>query len=203
MPGTPLVTVYNRALFKIGATSVSDPNESSSQGRVMRALYASVARNELRKRVWNFAKARAQLPASATAPAFGFDNAFPLPADFLRLVSLPDILFDPTYRDVTTDDDPPYAIESGQILTNFDAPLNIIYLRDLTAQPELWDDSFVEVVACALAAEAASQLTKSDKTAARVKGDYKEALFEAKRVNAFETPAQQQLDSSWVTTRLY
>lgn len=201
--GDTQVGVTNRALFKIGASAISDPNEASPQARTAKTLFAAVARTELRKHAWNFASARTTLAKLASAPVFEYLSQYQLPSDCLRLLYVDGIYVDPTYRDVSEDSDPAWAIEGGKYLSNDTANINILYTSDQSATPTIWDDAFCNAFACALAYECAPQLTKSDRVSSRVMQEYKMAIFEAKRANAIELPSRSVPDSSWVTARAF
>src|SRR4051812_44976933 len=80
------VSICNLALQKLGATRIAALTDNSRNARAVAACYEQMRDRELRANPWNFAKARAQLAAAGTAPAFDYNNAFPLPTDFLRLI---------------------------------------------------------------------------------------------------------------------
>ncbi len=88
--------------------------------------YDAMRRAVLRKFPWNFARIRATLPRLAAAPAFGYPDAYQLPADYLNVVFLGE---DPV-NDPITD----FTVENGQILIDNGgaASLPICYVYDVT-----------------------------------------------------------------------
>ena len=83
------VQLANVALGRIGAanriTSVSPPDGSPNSIKV-NAVWDVIFKEVLSERDWKFAKSRATLQKSSTAPLYGYQNAWALPADFLRFV---------------------------------------------------------------------------------------------------------------------
>ena len=202
--GVSKTATINRAAMKLGVTAIADPSENTAQARIFSLLFETVARTELRKQAWSFAMARTILPAMSAAPSFGFTTQYQLPSDLLRLVYINDIYADPSYRDISASSDPLWQIENGVLLCSISAPLHIRYVSaNVIPTPEKWDDTFTDAFACMLAFEASGNLTKNEKTAARVAQNYKAAIFEAKRANAIELPPQTRPDGSWMTARLW
>lgn len=195
------VEICNRALTKLGAARITSIIDASKSARCMAALWDTVRRAELRKRNWNFALARTSLPSLSTAPAYGFANAFQLPADFLRLVQVSDIYVIPGMTDYREGDDSPYAIEGQQLLTDFSAPLKLRYVKDVT-DPGTFDALFVEAMAAKLAYEGCYEITQSNQGREAAAQDYKFTIAEAARANAIEKPPQGLPDDSWVMGRL-
>lgn len=195
--------VINRALFKIGVSSITSPTDNSAQARAATTIFASVAQAELRKQAWSFAMGRATLGALAAAPSWGYKLQFQLPSDCLRVVYIDDIT-DVDWSDaILGTGKPVFVIEGRQLLTDQSAPLYVRYIRDLSEDTTLWDACFCDVFACALAIDLAPILVKSDNAVKRAQGFYRDALFEAKRANAIEQPQQSAAAGSWGAARLY
>lgn len=195
------VEICNRALTKLGSKRITDIAENSGSARIMTALWDTVRKAEIRKRLWAFALARTALPALSAAPAWGFSYAYQLPPDYLRIVQVNDLFIDPNMVDYRDNDDSAYAIEQGQILTDFSAPLKIRYLKDVT-DPGAFDPTFVEAFASKLAYEAEEERTNSNQKRQLAAQDYKDALREAYKTNAIERPPQGFPDDSWILIRL-
>lgn len=195
------VEIANRALIKLGAGRITSITDASKGAQVMSALWDTVRRAELTKRYWSFALVRTTLPALATAPAFGFANAFQLPNDYLKLQQIGDQYIPPGLADYRTGDDSAWSIESGQILTDFGAPLRIRYVRDVI-DPGAFNPLFAEVLASKLACEACYAITQSREGQNQTMQDYKTAVREAAVSNAIEKPPQGLPDDSWMIGRL-
>ncbi len=185
------VEIANRALQLLGAKRITSFAEDSRNGRAINAAYEPVKRALLRKHSWGCATKRIQLAADATAPAFGKENSFPLPSDWIR--SLP---LDPGYQ--SNDDD--RVIEGRSILTDESDPLDLRYIYDIT-DPNEMDALFREALATAIAEALCEEITQSNTKMATVVVAHKEAIAEAKRANAIEKPAEQPPEDTWVTVR--
>lgn len=193
--------LMNRALTKIGVNRINSPDEQSEPARVCSSVYDTLVRAELRKNPWTCAVLRAQLPADGAAPAFGFKYAYPLPADFIRVVQVGDYSDFANIRDAVDEIVVPYSIERGSLLSDLSAPLNLRYVADISADPSSWDALLLETVACKMALEICDTLTKNTQKKQVLAAEYKDAIREAKRLNAIETPPVPVLDNSWLTGR--
>ena len=74
-------------LSMIGAKAIQSFEDNTENARRCAAIYASTRRGLLRMHPWSFAKKRAQLAPVTTHPTFGYENSFPLPRDFVRVIS--------------------------------------------------------------------------------------------------------------------
>lgn len=193
--------IVNRALTKLGSGYITALSDNSKSARVMAGLFDTVRKAELSRRYWNFALARDALPLLGTSPAWGFANQYQLPNDFLKPVQIGEFYVVPGMSDYLSGDDSPYAIEGRAILTDFSAPLNIRYVRDMTDYT-LFDPLFIEAFAAKLAYEACYAITQSNTGREQAMDDYKMALLEASRSNAIAKPPQGFPDNSWIMARV-
>lgn len=196
--------VINRALQLIAADTISDPDEDTASARAAKLEYDPVVRAELSAYPWYFAKEQAQLPADADAPLFKYARSFTLPTDFLRLVELENRWVFSINR-VAEDTNPtaPYEMQGRSLLTDFDAPLNIGYVKDVADAPTLWHPLFEEVVVASLASVLSNPLAKSMSQVDAFMKVRKIRLNEARRVNAIQQPPKHIPDSSWLVARVY
>jgi len=195
------IDICNRALTKLGAARITNILDNSKSARAMNALWDTVRQAELRARIWQFATVRTTLPAVSPAPAWGYNNAFQLPADFLRLVQVNDTFAVPGLTDYRDQDDSSYVIENNQILAVFNAPLKIRYIQNVTESGR-FDPLFVEVMASKLAYEGAEEITQSLSKKNQAGQDYKDAVQLATRTGAVERIPQGFPDDSWMLIRL-
>jgi len=187
--------IGNRALTKLGEARITTFDETSKAAETLKSMFDIVADAELRANVWNFAKARALLPALSTAPEFGYARAFQLPTDWLRTLQVGQF---PVYP--RPDSRGLFSIEGRQILTDLGAPLALRYI----ARPEStlqYDALFIEVLACRLAAECAEPICQSTTKAQAKWQEYASAVQVAKRANAIERPSQAIADDTWMESR--
>lgn len=198
------VDVVNGALIKLGASLIADPNEASEGARKAKSVYDRVMRAEMRRHAWSFALRRASLPALSAIPVFGFLYQFALPSDFLRLYEMAnDAPNSAGYRDFVFWPTSTYTIEGANILTDYAAPLQIRYVADLSEQENIWDAAFCEAACVRLAMELCFTITKSMTREEALIKQYKSAMFEARRTNAIELPAQVPTDDSWMQARIW
>lgn len=195
------VDICNRAATKLGAKRITSLLEDSKTARAFNSMWDTVRQAELSKRYWNFALARTSLAALGTDPAWGFAHQYQLPNDYLKLVQVNDIFVAPGLVDYRQADDSAYLIEGEAILTDFNAPLKIRYVRDIT-DTGLFDPLFVELMASKLAYEACYEITQSRDGQRQAAEDYKAALKEATLSNALARPPQGIPDDSWSLGRL-
>ena len=176
-------------------------SDNSKPAREANAIYESVRDSLLAGYNWSFAKTRAQLPASATAPAFEYAYAYPLPVDCLRVVFVGDYYagMDLTdYRGAPTE---MFTIEGREILTDMGSPLNIKYIKRQT-DSTLFSANFSASLSAKLAENLAEPLTQSDTKRARAEAAFKTEIRLAVRANAIELPPQKFADDEWIFSRL-
>lgn len=82
--------VINAALRKIGGTDITSLTDGTKNANIAADLYEETRDGLLRSHPWNFATRRASLAQISTTPAFEFDFAHAVPADWLRTVSVHD-----------------------------------------------------------------------------------------------------------------
>jgi hypothetical protein len=184
---TSAVQIANLALVTLGDDeALVELNSDTRAGRTILAVFEPLRDAVLRAHPWNFAMTRASLPALVAPPPFGFAFAYQLPADWMRFV-------DP-------DEYQPYSIESGLLLTDAEAPLNIRYIRRVT-DTGLFDALFVQALATKIAAQVAQRLTGSAQIKANAEAAHMAAMAEAKKVDGQENPPEDYPEDDWVTAR--
>ncbi len=198
---TTQTSIINRALQIVGYKSVGSINDNDRGARAMNRAYQSCLLSELRSHYWSFALKRASLAASATPPAFGKANYYPLPGDFLDLAPL-----DPTFGangggpisgpPAITD----WQIEGQQIASDDVSPIQIRYITSSITE-SMFDPCFAEAFSARLALSTCEELTQSTAKLGAIGQVYEAAIEMAKNRNAFENrPVQPQLDS-WISAR--
>ena len=193
---TSEVGICNQALIKVGAARITALTDDTKQARLLNSIYETKRDAELSANPWTFATKRAQIPASAVAPAFGWAYAYPLPSDFLTLVEVGE-----NYSFYDSDAGALFSIEidsngSPAILTDQTSPLDVRYIYRVT-NTGLFPALFVEALACRLAAEACEELTQSSSKREAAWAERKQAIREARRVNAIQQPPRKLPPGSW------
>lgn len=189
--------IVNIALRRVGADRISSlENDSSKEARIARDLYDEARRDCLNLHNWNFAIKRDQLTVSATAPEFGWDYAYPLPADFVRMVSV-----HPHDDDVATVE---YRLEfqdgDDRVLVTNSNQVYIRYVFDLE-DVNVWSAAFRDVLAFRLARDFAGALSKSAAAAELADAAYRRNLSRAKAIDGVEDWPEKMAEGSWLTSR--
>ena len=181
---TAAIHIVNLALDLLKqdiGTSIDTP--SLPQEVIAARWYDAVRRSTLRIHPWNFATTRTTLARSSTDPAFGYEDAFNLPNNYIRLLSIGDDSIDEIRRR--------YEIENGQLLINNDGEsLNIRYTYDCTTVIK-FDPLFVEVFAHRLALKMAPKFSVSTSLKTSIAEDLKDLLPSARSVDGQESPIKR------------
>lgn len=191
-----VVGICNQALAKLGATRIVALTDDTKQARLLNSIYEVKRDAELAANPWTFATKRAQIPASSTAPVFGWAYSYPLPSDYLAMVEVGE-----DYSFYDSDSGALFALESDAngvqcIVTDQSSPLSIRYIYRVT-NAGLYPALFVEALACRLAAETCEDLTQSTSKKEAAWAERKQAVREAKRCNAIEQPPRKNPPGSW------
>ena len=189
------VEICNLALNKFGDLSITALTDASKEARACKVFYPIMRDLMLFSHPWNFAMKRADISAQVTtAPAFGFDYAYTLPADCHRVWEL--------YGSTVE-----WVVESGQLLTDQEEEIYIRYIRKVT-ESGYFSPAFVDCLGTRLASELALKLGKDAKMAAYLLDRLdKIDLPQARMLNAMEgnrpkTDGEKELADgsySWVT----
>lgn len=195
------VDVANRALTKLGAARITALSDDNKQARAIDSMFDIVRDAELRAHIWAFAVKRASLTALGTTPEWGFSYEYAIPADCLRLIQVNEVYQGPDLSDYRNAPTAEYVLEGGKILCDFASPLKIRYIFQ-EDDPTNWDSTFVEAMACRLAAELAEDLTQSNTKKDAAWKEYDQAIKTAIRSGAVEQQHQDMPDDSWVLSRI-
>lgn len=132
-----------------------------------------------------------QLAQSATSPTSGFDYAYPLPSDNLRVLHVYDSDADAGVH--------PYEVKANQILFNSTACW-LVYIKRVT-DPNDMDPLFREALSYRLAQFLAVKIAGNRGMAQEMMVGYKSALRSARSVDALEDWPEQFPVSSWLSVR--
>lgn len=169
---TSAVEIVNSALIKIGAERIGALSDNNARAIIMNEQYDKIRRQIILSHPWNFAIARVELAENATEPINAWDRAFDLPQDVLRVLEIND------------DNEAEWVVEGRQILTD-ESECVIKYIKDVTDTTK-FSRGFEEVLAFKLAADCCVSLNGSATHAANLYKAYKEALSEARTMDAQE-----------------
>lgn len=186
-----ITSVANRALQRLGSPRITSLDADTSSATELREAWGPVRQAELRTYRWKFALRRMLLPAAATAPAWGFARAFPLPPNCCRVLQVG------RYRQAQ----PAYEIEAGAVLTDAEAPLPVLIVID-EENVGRWDPAFAEAFSARLAYELCERLTGNAGKRKLAWEDYQDTIRTAKRAGALETKPRDLVSSEpWLEYR--
>lgn len=185
------VEICNRALDALGVEIITSFGDGTRASGLCNRYFSQVRDDVLRSHPWNCAIKRETLAASVTAPTWGFDYAYPLPSDCLRVVTVEG-------EDV---DGGAWQVEAGSIVTDLSAPLYIRYVHRVTATG-LLDPMLVSVIAARLAMELAQPLTGSPPIRQAMQKEYLERLRAARSADGQEGTALILGANDFVLSRL-
>lgn len=208
---TSKIAVANRALTKLGADRITSLADNTKEARTVSQMFDTVRDDELRARAWSFSKTRVQLSADVAAPVFGYEFAYTLPFDCLRIWEVNETFWNgPDLADYRSPGWKPYTVEGRKILTSAvdrdtltgtPGPLRLVYLKQIEDTTQ-WDANFVEAFACRLAAEMCEDLTQSTTRRQLAWEEYDQSIKKARRAQAIELPPEYIADDSWMLSRL-
>lgn len=189
--------IVNIALRRIGANKITDIDRDTTKEAVAaRDLYEEARKELLNLHTWNFATKRDQLEASATPPAYGWDYAYIIPDDLIRVVSV--------HPHDDDDASVPYKLEFQQ---GDDRVLlcdsNQVYLRYIFDQEDvnLMSPTFRDTLAWRMARDLAAALSKSTASAELADRAFRRQLTAAKAIDGQEDWPEKMADGDWLTSR--
>ena len=144
---------------------------------------------------WNFATRRVKLPqlAEDSSPAFAWDHAYQLPADFIRVISV--------HEHDHGEDNIAYKIEGDEMLGDADD----VYLRyvarveDPNKMPPTFRRALAKLIAAQLATALSSSVTLSKELFAQF---HDQDLPFAKSTDAIQNYADQLPESDFIMARV-
>lgn len=189
--------IINSALLKCGEEAIASPDDDSRAARYSNRQYDIIRDNLLRAYNWNFAIGRATTAPDATAPAFGFAYQHQMPDDCLRVIGVFDEA-EPIQN--YTSSTVPHKIEGRSILTDEDT-LYIFYIKRVTDEA-LFDATFNEAFALALAIDLAYFLTAGNDRVSRLEDRFLKSIRLAKLADAIEGSPEIIVSSDWLDARM-
>lgn len=180
------IEICNRALTKLGEKTILSLGDESKPARIMNLLYEPTRDYVLRRHPWNFAIKRVVMAQSTTDPVYDYEYAYTLPTDCMRILS--------PSREVWE-----YGIEGRTLVTDY-PNINLKYISRIT-DPNLFDVSFMEALACKLAAESAVPLTDNDARHTSMEQLYQIAIRDARSNDAMEDGPRWITSEEWLMSR--
>jgi hypothetical protein len=183
------VQICNSALLKIGEPRINSLSDNTKAAIACNEQYEKLRNEVLRAHPWNFAIKRAELASVATAPVYGFDQAYQIPTDCLRILGHEGEEYD---RD--------YKVEGDKVLTNT-SEFKIRYIS-LIEDTSKYDENFQEALALRIAADLAYYLTQSTSLKSQLLQEYELSLSRARSYDAQEGFPEDIGADFWINQRL-
>jgi len=182
-----IVNIVNRALDHIGQQTLVSFDDPGPNPARIRRLWPQVRDAVLREHTWKSATRRVKLNELAVRPTFGFERAYQLPPDFLRLVE-------------TSPAEARVRVEGDTLLADVEN-LYIAYVARVD-DPGLFDAALKDVLSLKLAAELAYGVSASVSLAGQLEEKYRQRLREARGHDAREGDGVPAGMGTWARARL-
>lgn len=193
--------IVNLGLTLLGESRISSLDDPVKPAREAKAIFDMTRDALLAGYNWCFAFARVQLPELADAPVFGFDNQFLLPADCLRVVMVGNVYVGADLTDYRSASAEEFTIEGRNILTDWNAPLDLVYVKQVT-NTAIFQANFTKAFGAQLAMDLCEALTQSDTKRDRAEKAFNREISLAIRANAIQLPPKKLPDDEWLLARL-
>lgn len=185
------LSLYNNALFAIQQRKVSSLTEAVPSRYALDDVYDRVVAFMLESGMWNFAQRTVAIdPSTTTIPAFGFRNAFEVPSDFVRLISISanERLWPPLVANQWAYEGNHWQADCSTLYVSY-VSNGVTYGMDLGS----WPESFTRAVELELAVRIAPQLTNiSAVSFEALQGDARRALRNARSKDAINQAGMEQ-----------
>jgi hypothetical protein len=168
------VAIVNMALTGIGAARILKLSDDTETARKCNAVYESIRDEVLASYPWRFALARQSLSRLADGPEYGYEYAFQIPLNCLRVISSD--LDESGY---------PWTREGDRLVTNQDS-MKILYVKRET-DANKFTQGFITALAARLEAELCYPITQNgDLAKQKLEIYFKSKLPLAKSLDAQE-----------------
>lgn len=193
MAVTGIVEICNMALRRLGAEKISDAQYTtpdSKRSNLVKDSYPLVIKRMLENHPWNFALVQAEL-SGGSSPTYGYTYAHSLPSDYIRLSRYED-------DDVL---DLKFEIIGNKFHTD-EETLKLTYVGYTVETTEaLFTPLFKRALALELAIEISYSLLQSAEQQEQIKAEAKEALRDARLVDAQSGSPHSFIVTSWTDDR--
>lgn len=194
--------IANFALGLVAVEGINSIDDATEPARQCKLHLDQTTREVLRLAPWRSCRSRAVLVANTAIPAFGWNLAYPLPVNWLRMVSFNDIDPQDIRREL-------FEIEGRNLLTD-ETTANIVYVADVTLETggagfNQMDALLTKAVYTSLAAKLAWPLQQSRTLKESLEQSAEMLVKQAKSANARDAfaPLINPTDGSeWVPSRL-
>lgn len=178
--------IANLAGAMLGEAPINSFDETNPLARFMTRHFGVVRDQVLQTYPWHFALTRALLPqATTTDDDWGWDYAYLVPADCLRLLPL-------RQSGLLNGAVIPYELESGKIRTDEAGPLKVRYLRR-EADVGKWSPLAGNLLAARLALTGAMRIPGKASYYERVRAAHSDIYGEATKADSLERGSPEDI----------
>lgn len=174
-------------------------SDSGPEANLARDCYEMLRDMMLRENLWNFAKKRVQLAELAVAPVFGYNNAYGLPSDCLRIIAVHPYDSDMTQVKYRVETVSVAGTDTPAIITDTEQAY-LRYVKRVEA-PAAFTADFYDALAWRMSVEFASGIKKSAQLAAQNMKAYNQAISIAKGTGGIEDWPEDYHEGSWSRAR--
>ncbi len=187
--------IINVALRLIGADTISALDDGSHNANVAGVFYEEIRDQLLRAHPWNFATKRVKLAQSATAPVFGYDHAYRMPADWLRTISV--------HADDAGVSTIQHTVEQVNDGTAIVTSVDHVYLRYVAriTDPNRMTPDFRRALEYSLAAAMAVPIAGSNTLRSDTSRTASQTLAQARSTDGMGATPEQRPRGSWARSR--
>lgn len=190
------IDIVNIALSMLGADTITSLEDDAPEAIVMKTHYYIARDATLEAHEWSFAIKRFQ-PAKATeSPLWGYDNAFPIPSDIIRVLQVdrgwtPSMSFDRTRHRNQVD----HVVEGRDILCDEEE----IYCTGIRRVEDegIFSNLFAQAFAARLALAACYAITESNQKVEVFAAMFAGTIKEAKSRDG-QQGSTRRMRSSWL-----
>ena len=199
MAVTSKTDICNLASDLLSGATIADIDSPTTPDESLYARWYDHSRQKtLREHPWNFAAKRVILAPSATAPVFGSPSAFPVPADFMRFMTI-------QTEDGRQYSHEEYYLENGSILltqgSEDSTSVRLRYVYDIEDVTK-FDAMYVDYLAHTIAVSLAFKVTESNTSVQRVEQLKKQQGAMSRAVSGQERPPTRIVRSKNRSARL-
>ena len=185
-----LIDIFNQALMLVGNKPILITTEQSPGAKACDRAWPIVRQEVLSEHAWQATVARIQLPKSEADPVHGYAFQYPLPSDNLRILSVNE--FWP--------EDRRWVVESTGIMTDIDAPLDVVYIKDVEDTTS-YSPLLVSALGHRLALEIVERRTQSNTKKQQIEVLYNAILRKAKMADVREQSSAQYVEAQSISVR--
>jgi len=190
------ITVCNIALDLIGSDPINSFDDGNKRSNLCKRNFAHVRDSVLQGHPWNSAMRRAIIPKSTVAPAFQFDNSYPLPEGptpekCLRAFAI--------WENQQWHQQ--FRVEGRNLLTDAGDPLNLLYIAQI-ADMESLHPQLRNAIAMSLAVLLVGNLTESGRRIDAIRLQAESAMNAARREDSREGESVPFTATEWIDARL-